>query len=223
MRVELLDVRKSYSLPKGGGSVTPLDGIDLLIGSGDLCIISGPTGSGKTVLLNIIGGLCAPTSGSVRLDGELLRGCGSHHRDTICFGFQEPAFVPQLTVQENLLLPALRSDNRLVAGRGERLMQAFALAEMFDLFPAALSGGEKRRLNLARALLLDPRLLLLDEPVADLDEAWKIKSMELVMEEVRATRATLVIASGSPVPGTENFRQVRMQYGKVSDDGTCDH
>ncbi len=223
MRVELLDVRKSYPLPKGGGSVTALDGIDLLIGSGDLCTISGPTGSGKTVLLNIIGGLSAPTSGRVRLDDELLRGCGSRHWDTICFGFQEPVFVPQLTVQENLLLPALRYGNRLVGGRGDRLLQAFGLAEMFDLFPAALSGGEKRRLNLARALLLDPRLLLLDEPVVDLDEAWKIKSMELVMEEVRATRATLVIASSSPVPDTENFRQVRMQYGKVSDDGTCDH
>lgn len=221
MRVELQDVRKSHILPNGG-FVTVLDGIDLILESGSSTILRGPSGSGKTTLLNVMGGLSLPTSGSVRLDGKAPQGCGDH-RGTIAHVFQEPFFIPELTVMENLLLPVVRCSKQSTVGRGELLLELFGLSEMFDLFPSALSGGEKRRLNLARAVLPSPSLLLLDEPTACLDEAWGEKTMELVLRQVRDTRATLVIAAADTVPSGDGFRQMLMRKGKVVKDGNSDY
>lgn len=223
MRVELQHVRKSYLLPGGGGSVTALDGVDLVIESGALCILNGPSGSGKTTILSVIGGLSRPTSGSVTLDGEVAWSYSNRHRGAVAHAFQEPLFIPELTVMENLLLPTLRCGNRSAVERGELLLEAFGLSEMFDLFPAALSGGEKRRLNLARSLILPPRLLLLDEPAAYLDDEWQGKAMEMIVREVRDARATLVIATHNSLPGEDGLRHVRIRKGKVIDDGNCDY
>ena len=221
MRIELQDVRKSLMLPNGG-FVTLLPGIDMTLESGSSTIISGVSGSGKTTLLNIMGGLARPTSGSVRLDGRELRSCGDY-RGTIGWAFQEPVFIPELTVMENLLLPGIRCSASLAMERGESVLELFGLTEQFDLFPADLSGGEKRRLNLARALFTNPRLLLLDEPLSGLDEEWGEKAMELILRQVRDTRATLVIASAHQVPGGDELRQVRMQKGKVITDGDTNY
>ena len=222
MRVELHHVRKSYPLPGGDGTMTALDGIDLVIESGALCILDGPSGSGKTTLLSVIGGLSRPTSGSVTLDGK-VQNHGDRQRGMVAHAFQEPVFIPELTVMENLLLPALRSRDHFPIDRGERLLDAFGLGEMFDLFPAALSGGEKRRLNLARSLFLSPRLLLIDEPAAYLDDAWQAKAMEMIIREVRDARATLVMATHTPLPGSEEFRRILMHKGKVLEDDSSDN
>jgi putative ABC transport system ATP-binding protein len=222
MQVELQHVRKSYPLPGGSGTVTALDGVNLVIESGALCILNGPSGSGKTTLLSVIGGLSRPTSGSVTLDGK-VQNQSDRQRGMVTHAFQEPVFIPELTVQENLLLPALRYGDRFSTDRGERLLEAFGLGEMFDFFPAALSGGEKRRLNLARSLFLPPRLLLIDEPAAYLDDAWQAKAMEMIIREVRDARATLVMATHSPLPGIEGFRRILMYKGKVIEDGTSDY
>lgn len=222
MHMELRQVRKSYPLPGGDGTVTALDGVDLVIESGTLCMLNGPSGSGKTTLLSVIGGLSRPTSGSVALDGKELY-LGDRQRGMVAHAFQEPVFIPELTVMENLLLPALRHRDRFSIDRGERLLEAFGLVEMFDLFPAALSGGEKRRLNLARSLFLPTRLLLIDEPAAYLDDGWQLKAMEMIIREVRDARTTLVIATHTPLPDGEGFRRILMHKGKVIDDGTSDY
>jgi len=221
MRVELQGVRKSHFLP-GGGFLTVLCGINLQLESGSSTILNGPSGSGKTTLLNIVGGLALATAGSVYLDGELLKGRCNHHGTVACAG-QTPVFIPELTVMENLLLPLLCCKGSVEEGRSELLLELFGLAEMFDLFPAALSGGEKQRLNLARAVLSNPRLLLLDEPTACLDESWREKAVELVLQQVRDTRATLVIASADRIPCTAGFRQLRMEKGKVTKDVNGDN
>jgi len=221
MRVELQEVRKSHFLPDGG-FLTVLGSINLKLESGSSTILSGPSGSGKTTLLNIVGGLALPTSGSVYLDGDLLKGRCNHHGTVACTG-QTPVFIPELTVMENLLLPLVGCKGRIEEKRGELLLELFGLAEMFDLFPAALSGGEKQRLNLARTVYSSPRLLLLDEPTACLDESWREKALELVLRQVHDTRATLVIASAGQVPCTAGFRQLRMQKGKVREDVNGDN
>ena len=223
MRVELEKVRKSHDLPGGGGFITVLHDIDLVLENGERCLVTGCSGSGKTSLLDIIGGLAWPTSGSVRLDGRELSGCGSWYRGKIAHACQEPVFIPELTVLENLLLPAFRSPDRETAGRGERLLDAFGLAEVFDFYPVALSVGEKQRLSLARALLPSPRLLILDEPLACLDRTWSERAIELVMQEVRDARATLVIASQSPIVGDGFFRPVRLHRGKVIEHDNDDY
>ena len=222
MRVELKGVSKTHSLPGGLGLVTVLNGINLVLDNDESCLLTGPSGSGKTTLLNILGGFTLPTSGAIDLDGHPLRGCAEHRHGVSC-AFQEPVFIPELTVQENLTLPTLRNREGYSAAQGERLLEQFGLAELFDFSPALLSGGEKRRLVLARALVGAPRLLLLDEPLAYLDDAWREKAMELILEKVRETRATLVIATTGTVPGAEHFRQIRLIKGKVISDGVNDH
>ncbi|HZV82737.1 MAG TPA: ATP-binding cassette domain-containing protein, partial [Geobacteraceae bacterium] len=97
------------------------------------------------------------------------------------------------------------------------------LTELFDLYPSALSGGEKRRLSLARGLLLPARLLLLDEPLAYLDDAWGERVMELVMENVRNSRMTMVVATHQQLPGAKNARVIRMERGKVVEDNDRYH
>jgi ABC-type lipoprotein export system ATPase subunit len=218
MRIELRHVRKSYLLP-GGGPVTVLENVDLLLECGDRCVVIGSAGSGRTTLLNIIGGLSRPTAGNVLHDGtDLGRNVGLHP-GKVAYSFQEPYFVPELTVMENLLLPALHHRDEGIAVRGERLLDDFGLAATFDLFPAILSGGERRRLAVARSLLLPPRLLLLDEPTAGLDDEWQGKTMQLIMRELHGLRATLVIATHDPWPVDEGFRQLRMHRGKVIEHG----
>lgn len=222
MRVEIKAVCKTYSLSGGLGLFTVLNGIDLILGDGECCLLTGPSGSGKTTLLNILGGFTRPTTGLVELEDLPPRGYVEPWHGVSC-AFQEPVFIPELTVQENLLLPALRSREGCSVAQGERLLEQFGLAEFFDFLPALLSGGEKRRLVLARALVGAPRLLLLDEPLAFLDDGWREKAMEMILAKVRETRATLVIATTGTVPGAEHFRQVRLIKGKVISDGVNDH
>lgn len=211
MLVEVQRVRKSYYLP-GGGVVTPVDGIDLTLPSGSFTLLQGGSGSGKTTLLAMIGGFALPSSGSVSHDGRQPKAA-----DAISWVMQEPLFIPELTVLENLFLPAAGRGGEWPGERGEALLEAFGLGEAFDLYPAALSGGEKRRLSLARGLLLPARLLLLDEPLAYLDDAWGVRAMELVRESVRNERMTLVVATHQQLPGAENARVIRMEKGKVRD------
>jgi ABC-type nitrate/sulfonate/bicarbonate transport system ATPase subunit len=217
MRVDLENVRKSYPLPLG--LVTVLHGIDLVLGDGERCLVTGPSGSGKTTLLNVIGGLARPTSGSVHVDSQPLR----EPLPGVSCAFQEPVFIPELTVLENLVVPAFRNREGCSAAQRESLLDLFGLAEHFDLSPTLLSSGERRRLVLARALLCPFRLLLLDEPLAFLDDAWREKAMEVVLEKVREARATLVIATAGTVPGADCFRQVRLLKGKVISDGVNNH
>jgi energy-coupling factor transporter ATP-binding protein EcfA2 len=123
---------------------------------------------------------------------------------------------------ENLLLPLIRYREKAVLDRGESFLELFGLTEAFDRLPAGLSVGEKRRLNLARALITTPRLFLFDEPFAGLGEGWGERALELVLRQARDTRATLVIASTGQIPGCHGFRQLRLHQGKVITDGNND-
>lgn len=212
MRVEARLIRKSYPVSGGTGFVTALDGADLVLAGGEFCLLHGPSGSGKSTLLAIIAGLARPTAGEILLDGS----SGKPPRGAVSCAFQEPFFLPELTVLENLLLPGLRCKDSCIGGRGEYLLDEFGLSASFDLFPGALSGGEKRRLAIARALLCPSRLLLLDEPTAYLDEEWSGKIMALVMREISGWGATLLAATHKSLPGAEKARIAKMAKGKVS-------
>jgi putative ABC transport system ATP-binding protein len=213
MRVVVEQLRKIYPLAGGVGLVTALDGIDLTLESGRFYQLHGPSGSGKTSLLAIVATLARPTAGIVRYDGLAFPEPGA-----ISCGFQEPVFIPELTVLENLHLPASRG-RPLPEGRDERLLEEFGLGGVFDSIPAALSGGEKRRLDLARALLLPSRLLLLDEPTAYLDKVWSKRVMELVLAETQLRGTTLLVASHEPLPMPEGAHIILMERGKVVDHG----
>lgn len=218
MLVELEGVRKCHYA--GGGMIVAVDGVDLTLPPGSFTLVQGATGSGKSTLLSIIGGFARPSSGRVTHDGTPA---GESGRSVgVTWVMQEPVFIPELTVMENLFLPAAGRGGEWPEQRGGELLDALGLADRFDLYPAALSGGEKRRLALARGLLLPARLLLLDEPLAYLDGDWWGRVMELVMESC-GSETTLVVATHQPLPGCERARVIRMERGKVTGDGEGDH
>jgi ABC-type sugar transport system ATPase subunit len=165
-QIELHQVSKAFA-----PGAPALDRIDLVIAEGERMVVLGPSGSGKTTLLRLIAGLETPDAGTIRIGGRDMAGVPPHRRD-VSMVFQNPALYPHLSVFENL---AFGLKARGVA-RAERRSRVHAVAEMLgvsrllDRRPAGLSGGERQRVTLGRAVVREPRVLLLDEPFSNLDE-----------------------------------------------------
>ncbi|MFF1694173.1 ABC transporter ATP-binding protein [Streptomyces sp. NPDC058257] len=182
---QLKGVTKQYR--RGKETVDALAGVDLAIGDGDRLVIQGPTGGGKSTLLQMLGGLDRPTSGSVELDGVDLAALPEARltkvrAESIGFVFQSFNLIPTLSAQENVetaLVPlGLRA-----ADRRERAADALAsvgLGERISHLPAELSGGQQQRVAIARALVKRPKVLLADEPTGNLDESMRDEIMELL-------------------------------------------
>lgn len=162
----------------------------------------GPSGSGKSTLLNVLGGLEPPTSGTVTLFGrdpfrlpepELA----SFRNREVGFVFQEHCLLPQCSVLENVLVPALVAPRGSHEGRARELLARVGLGERLDHRPAELSGGERQRVALARALVLQPRLLLCDEPTGNLDAASAAAVADLLFELHAREQTILVLVTHS--------------------------
>jgi len=162
------------NLVKRFGSFTALDGVDLQVADGELLALLGPSGSGKTTLLRIIAGLDWPDSGEVTIDGEnaLVRGAGERQ---VGFVFQHYALFRHMTVFENVAFGlrvqprSLRKDEASIRARVKELLDLVQLDWLAGRYPSQLSGGQRQRIALARALAIEPRILLLDEPFGALD------------------------------------------------------
>ena len=165
-QIELHQVSKAFA-----PGAPALDRIDLVIAEGERVVVLGPSGSGKTTLLRLIAGLETPDAGTIKIGGRDMAGVPPHRRN-VSMVFQNPALYPHLSVFENLAF-GLRA--RRVA-RAERRSRVHAVAEMLgvgrllDRRPAGLSGGERQRVALGRAVVREPRVLLLDEPFSNLDD-----------------------------------------------------
>jgi molybdenum ABC transporter ATP-binding protein len=166
------------NIVKQFGAFRALDGVDLKVETGELVALLGPSGSGKTTLLRIIAGLDWPDSGSVAFDGEdaLARGAGERH---VGFVFQHYALFRHMSVFENVAFGlrvqprAIRKSEAEIRARVKELLDLVQLDWLSDRYPSQLSGGQRQRIALARALAIEPRILLLDEPLANLDRALK--------------------------------------------------
>src|SRR6188768_99574 len=172
--IETHDLHMHYGA--GRTEVRALDGVDLTIDAGEMVAIMGPSGSGKSTLLHIVGALEAPTSGSVRIAGDELVGMDDAdltrlRREHVGFIFQFFNLLPSLTALENVLLPALIAKKSPAEHeqRARDLLDRVGLGGRTDHLPSELSGGEQQRVSVARALLLEPPLLLADEPTGNLD------------------------------------------------------
>ncbi|WP_051048791.1 ABC transporter ATP-binding protein [Rhodopseudomonas sp. B29] len=170
--------------------------IDLDIGRGEFVALLGPSGCGKSTALRIIAGLAEASSGSVEVDTQARRSRGEH---AIGFVFQEPTLMPWTSVRNNVALPlqlaktpAAEIDRRV----GEALAQV-DLADFADAFPRELSGGMKMRVSLARALVTDPDILLMDEPFAALDEITRFRLNDDLLALWRSLRKTIVFVTHS--------------------------
>lgn len=165
---ESADLVKTYRDARGRRAA--LDGVSLSVGDGETLAVLGPSGAGKTTLLRVIAGLEHPDSGSILLDGrDLLAVAPSGRR--VALVFQEDSLFPQMTVYENLAFPlrVRRTPQAAIDKRVREVAGALAIEQHLRERPGRLSGGERQRAALARAVLSDPRLLLLDEPLAHLD------------------------------------------------------
>ncbi|GAA1902272.1 ABC transporter ATP-binding protein [Streptomyces durmitorensis] len=182
---QLRGVTKQYR--RGKETVDALAGVDLTIGDGDRLVIQGPTGGGKSTLLQMLGGLDRPTSGSVELDGVDLAALPEARltkvrAESIGFVFQSFNLIPTLSAQENVetaLVPlGLRAADR--RERAADALESVGLGERRSHLPAELSGGQQQRVAIARALVKRPKVLLADEPTGNLDESMRDEIMELL-------------------------------------------
>lgn len=153
-----------------GGIVQALRELDLALVEGELLVVVGPSGSGKTTLLRTIAGLETPTSGTIQIDGKVVNEMPPQERE-VAMVFQDAALYPHMTVAENLAfgLKLRRAKGAEVQQRVREAVELLGLKELMDRLPKALSGGQRQRVALGRALVLRPRLFLLDEPLSNLD------------------------------------------------------
>jgi lipoprotein-releasing system ATP-binding protein len=202
------NVTKSYATPRGDLPI--LNGVTLTLDRGEAIAIMGPSGSGKSTLLYILGVLDAPSSGTVKLDGEDPFTLGEREQAAfrnarIGFVFQDHSLLPQCSVFENVLAPTLvasASDERSGnanddQARARELLSQVGLADRLDHRPGELSGGEKQRAAIARALIRDPLLVLCDEPTGNLDRASAETVGALLLDLHTRRNTTLVVVTHS--------------------------
>jgi putative ABC transport system ATP-binding protein len=201
--IEVRDLVKTYGT--GKIAVRALDGVDFDVGRGQFVAIMGPSGSGKSTLLHIMGALETATSGTVRLgdlalDGLDDAGLTRLRREHIGFVFQFFNLLPSLTALENVLLPALiaRRQDDAMRDRARAMLDRVGLGTRADHLPAELSGGEQQRVSIARALLLDPELVLADEPTGNLDSRSGSEVLRLLAETAGQDQRTVVMVTHDP-------------------------
>lgn len=196
-----------------------LCGVDLDVARGESLAIVGPSGSGKTTLLQLIGALDAPDEGTVVFDGQDLATLSEAGRVAlrsrrIGFVFQFHHLLPQLTVLENVLVPAWASgDAPARLARAQDLLARVGLRDRRDHRPAQLSGGERQRAALVRALILQPALLLADEPTGSLDHAGAASLADLLVELNRTEGVTLIAVTHSLDFAARMSRRLQLQDG----------
>ena len=182
-----------------GTALTALSKVDLEARRGEFVSVIGPSGCGKTTLLKAIGGLLQPTSGTVTIDGKSPE--ESQRLKKIGFVFQEPALLPWRTVAENVGLPLEinRGKSPLDSGGAGRLIETVGLDEFREYYPHQLSGGMRQRVAFARALVMDPDVLLMDEPLGSLDEITRTTMRYELLKVWEAMPKTIVLVTHSIV------------------------
>ena len=193
----------SKSYPSPAGDVQVLSAVSLSLAPGDAAAIMGPSGSGKSSLLYILGALEPPTTGTVTLDGRnpytlSPKDLAAFRNKEIGFVFQDHCLLPQCSVLENVLVPALvGAADAGVDAHARTLVEQVGLGHRVTHLPGQLSGGEKQRVALARALVRRPRLLLCDEPTGNLDRASAESVASLLFELQRTQQAILIVVTHS--------------------------
>jgi NitT/TauT family transport system ATP-binding protein len=194
-RISIRDMRKVYD--PDGARVVAVDHCSLEIGAGELCVVVGPSGCGKTTLLNAVAGFHSITSGTIELDGQAI--CTATHTaepsaERIVV-FQNGALFPWYTVLENITYgPEVqgRMSRKEAAAPARQLLAELGLAEIADRYPGEISSGMKRRVEIARALINDPKVLLLDEPFRAMDSLTKGVVQEFLLRALDKVRKTVL-------------------------------
>jgi lipoprotein-releasing system ATP-binding protein len=211
---------KIYESP--GGPLRVLDDVSFALDRGERAVVMGPSGSGKSSLLYILGGLEPPTSGAIRVGGEdpfaLSPDQLAEFRNRrVGFVFQDHCLLPQCTVLENVLVPTLVGQPDSEAPRRARgLIDQVGLGARLDHRPAALSGGEKQRVAIARALIRQPQVLLCDEPTGNLDADSASRVAELLLSLHRDQHTVLLVVTHSEALARRFDKRWKIERGRLS-------
>jgi lipoprotein-releasing system ATP-binding protein len=219
--LKVLGLRKAYAA--ASGALTILDALDLTLERGQALAVTGPSGSGKSTLLYVLGGLDRPSAGSVTLDGvdpyalaEEARAGFRNRR--VGFVFQDHCLLPQCTLLENVCVPTLvAGERRDYDARARGLLEQVGLGDRLSHLPSELSGGERQRAALARALILEPTLLLCDEPTGNLDADTAGVVAALLLDLHARNRTILVVVTHSEALAGRLPRRARLTAGRLLD------
>jgi len=214
---ELSGVAKLF--PRGPAIVRALDDVDLELEAGAFVAIEGPSGSGKTTLLQILGALDRPSSGSVQFEGRNLvqlpdRELAALRLRSFGFVFQQFNLIPTLTAVENV--EAKLAPTGGTRQRALELLAEVGLAERADHLPAHMSGGEQQRVGIARALSVEPRVVLADEPTGNLDSATGGEIIELLASLAAEHGSTVIVATHDATLAARAPRRIAMHDGKLA-------
>jgi len=212
------DVTKKYRI--GNRDMTVLDKISLEVAEGEFLVVKGESGSGKSTLLTILSGLDRPDQGRVFIEGRDITDLTEDalaplRNSTFGFVFQSFHLVPSLTALENVMFPAeLRGDSGARA-KAEALLERVGLSQRMTNFPHQLSGGEKQRCAICRALINQPRIIFADEPTGNLDSVNGAAILQLLLELQRERSTTLLLVTHSPEISQSADRVLTLKDGRV--------
>ena len=214
--VKLENITKIYHM--GEVEIRAVDGIDFSIQKGEFVVIVGPSGAGKTTVLNRLGGMDTASGGRITVDGQDItkyseRQLTGYRRDDIGFVFQFYNLIPNLTALENVEMALQICRNPLDA---RAVLKEVGLEERMDNFPAQLSGGEQQRVSIARALAKNPKLLLCDEPTGALDYNTGKAILKLLQEMCREKGMTVIVITHNSALAPMADRLIKIKNGKVS-------
>ena len=222
--LEVNGLRKVYTTRFGGASVEALRNINFSVENGEYVAIMGESGSGKTTLLNILAGLDKPTSGSVLLDGKDLASIreadrAAFRRDHLGFVFQEFNLLDTFSVEDNIYLPLVLAGvpQRELSARLEPIAARLGITELLKKYPYEISGGQKQRAAVARAIITNPRLLLADEPTGALDSETSVQIMEL-LKEISHEKLIIMVTHNPELAERYATRTIRLLDGEVVSD-----
>ena len=212
------DVSKVYH--SGEVEIRAVDHISFTIGKGEFCIIVGPSGAGKTTVLNMLGGMDACSGGTITVDGTRVsdfnaRQLTTYRRHDIGFVFQFYNLVPDLTIKENIEVTAHLSKNPLNV---DDLLRSLGLYEHRNKFPRQVSGGQQQRCAIGRALVKNPGLLLCDEPTGALDYKTSKEILQLMEDVNRTYGCTIIIVTHNAAIARMANRVLRLRDGRIVED-----
>lgn len=210
----------------GDTVVKAVDNVSFTIEKGEFCVVLGPSGAGKTTILNLLGGMDKATSGHITVDGKEITGMRGpqlteYRRHDVGFVFQFYNLMPNLTALENVELA-----QQVCRGRAldpKTVMERVGLGARLANFPAQLSGGEQQRVSIARALCKNPALLLCDEPTGALDSKTGVQVLALLKDVCKTYGATVVIITHNAMIAPLGSRVIRVKNGGIESVELCEH